>query len=598
MIGIELENGKRLNVPERSTLEIERNSPFFSNNDEWAGERSTPITLRYTKENAQSLEHDYHFHSKRYKKVLDANLYDGTIFRQRGKLILEGSSINNNHSQRGEMRGYFVFALSNFYQIIKDKKLKSLILGGKRSYNWTTNNPNDASNGFWQWLHSTWAGNQEVVIAPIRNDSASEPLTISVPVIGTVITIATDWINKIGTDFKLDYNINLILNSICPQIRVKYIVDKIFEEHGYTVEYEVGDYQWEKLFLTSLIPFNWVNRVELPSWPFFTFQPKSTIDIYLAEHLPNKNITDFLVQLCNRYGWRLLIDDNRKVCRIKAVKTIRKGKRKDWSSYAAAESESDFKEGKKVFAFLNEVDSGDSLPIKGEFGDKTILPSVYRYQDLPTATGLIVNHVAYTYIENTYWIVQQNTDTQTYSWVPFSDNIFSFEPEGKTDTIETTMSTIPVARAVFQTVSGVDRYGIFPVMKQKFNLDFGFRTVFYHGVVPDELANGVTSTGSYPHLSSLWRIPGPADDDVWSNVFVQDYNDEKRGIIEYWFKDWINIISEGEDMKFVMRVPRKELMDFQWDDIILIRNIPFLVKSIIEPIPYQNKAEVTLRRIG
>jgi hypothetical protein len=598
MIRVKTFNGVTLQPSPGSTMEVERNSPFFSTGDEWAGERSTPINFPYSKSNAKELGYPYHFYTKRIKRIVDADLYDGTMYRQRGKLITENSTIDQNHIHRSDIRGYFVFALSNFYQIIKDKKLRSLSLGGKRSFNWTTSDPDDASGGFWQYIHSTWDGTKDFLVAPVRNEEYGDPLIIGIPGGGT-LTLANDWMNRLGDDGKLHYEFNKALDSVCPQIKVKYLLEKIFTEHGYTITYDVGDTQWESLFLNSLIPFKWTDVEETDDWPYVEFNPKAVIDVYLNEHLPDRTLSDFLVQLGNRYGWRFLINDETKVCKIKSVRNILNGTRKDWTAYCSSVFESDFSSGTRIFSFKNDIDSGDNLPVRGEFEDKVRLADVFSFNDLPTATGTLFNNIAYSHIENTFWIVAQDEGAETYSWEIFADNIFDFEPDGETDNISTTMSTLPVARTEYLTILGVDKYGIFPVMKQKAKLDFGYRVLFYQGIVPDQLADGTFSTGEYPHLSSLWRVPGPADDKVWSNVFVHDYTGGiKRGIIEYWFKDWIAIISEGEDIKVTMNLPRLELMNFQWDDIILIKNIPYLVKGIIEPFPYKNKVEATLRRIG
>jgi len=588
MIRVKTLNGVTLNPSPGASIEIERNSPFFSTGDEWAGERSTPLTFPYSKSNAAELGYPFHYYTKRLKKIIDADLYDGTLYRQRGKLITENCSLNQNHLHKSEIRGYFVFALSNFYQIIKDKKLRSLLLGGKRTFNWTTSDPDDASGGFWQYIHSTWDGDKDFLVAPLINEELGD-----VEVDGSFAYGINDVF-----DTYIEYTHAAFWNSLIPQIKVKYLLEKIFEENGYSVVYDIGDTQWESLFLVSLIPFNWLQTVENPAWPFAENLPKDVIDVYLNEHLPDRTITDFLVQLGNRFGWRFLINDETKVCRVKAVRNIRKGKRKDWTAYSSPSLESDMSNSEIVYGFKNEVDGGDTFPVRGDLKGKTLLPAVYSYTDLPAATGLIYNQIAYTHVDNVYWIVAADDSTEEYYWKVYSDNIFDYEPDGETESINTTMSTLPTIRRQYTVVGGTQKWGYFPLMKQP-GRDFGFRILFYHGIVPNELENGTFSSESYPHLSSLWRVPGPADDKVWSNVFVHDYGaDVKRGIIEYWFREWLNVISEGEDIKNTMTLPRNELAKFEWDDIIIIKNIPYLVKSIIEQIPYKNMVEVTLRRIG
>lgn len=589
MIRLVTKNGVTLEPVPGSSIEIERNSPFFSLGDEWAGETSTPITFPWSKTNEKELGHQSTVYTKRSKKTIENDLYDGDFFRQRGKVITDTNTINQNQIHKSEIRGYFLFGLSSFFQIIKDKKLRELKLGGKRSFNWTSSDPTDASNGFWQYIHSTWDGTKDFLVAPIENETTGEanaegnqPYRMN---------------NVEAPDYKISYVYTSFFNNLYPQIKLKYLLEKIFEEHGYTVTYDVGDTQWESLFLVSLIPFNWLQTVENPAWPFATNTPKDVIDVYLNEHLPDRTISDFLINLGNRYGWRFLINDTTRVCKVKAVRTIRYGKKKDWTTYVSATFESDSSGGEKIYGFKNEIDSGDSFPVRGDLKNKTLLPPVYSFLDLPAATGILYNQIAYSHLENVYWIVARNEVDESYYWKVYSDNIFDYEPDGETDSISTTVSTLPTLRRAYTSDAGTEKWGMFPVMKQA-GKEFGYRLLFYHGIVPDELADGTLSSGSYPHLSSLWRVPGPVADKVWSNVFIHDYNDIKRGIVNYWFKDWQQIISTGEDIKLTMALPRNELMNFEWDDVIIIRNIPYLVKSILEPMPYKNRIEVTLRRIG
>lgn len=590
MIRLVNSNGVTLQPVPGSSAEIERNSPFFSLGDEWAGEISTPVNFPYSKENEKEFGNPSSFYTKRSKRTEPITLYDGSHYRQRGRLITESASINQNHIHNSELRGYFVFGLSNFFQIIKDKNLRQLSLGGLRRFNWTSDDPDDASGGFWQYIHSTWAGDKDFLVAPIENEEVGEPAADGFYAFRTN--------NVEAPDYKISFSYTSFWNNLIPQLKLKYVLEQIFTEHGYTVTYDVNDTQWESLFLTSLIPFNWLDTTENPAWPFATNAPKAVIDVYLNEHLPDRTISDFLINLGNRYGWRFLINDETKVCRVKAVRTIRNGTKKDWTSYCAATLDSDYSGGEKVYGFKNEIDGGDTFPRRNELKNKTRLPDVYSFGDLPTASGLNYNQICYTHIDNVFWIVTANDTDEEYYWAAYSDNIFDYEPTGETDSISTTVSTMPTLRRQYTTDTGVQKWGYFPVMKQP-GKDFGFRLLFYHGVVPDELENGTFSDGSYPHLSSIWRVPGDAPDKVWSNVYVHDYgNDIKRGIIEYWFKDWLQIISSGEDLKIPMTVPRNELAQFEWDDILLIKNIPFLMKSFTEPMPYKGKIAATLRRIG
>lgn len=587
MIIIKTSNGTVITPKPGTTAEIERNSPLFSSGNEWAGEASTPINLPYTKEVSTGLGYPFSFYTRRLKKRTDADLWDGTFFRKSGKLITENGSINQNHIEQSELNGYFVFSLSNFYHITKDKSLQELKLDGLRRFNFTTNNPADASNGWWQYIHGTWAGDKDFVCAPIRNELIAGSSDGAYP----------SWINPVMDDGYLNWQQCLYWNILCPQIKLKYLLTKIFEEHGYSIVFDLGDDQWEKLHLVSLKAFDWTDMHEVSDWPFVEAVPKDVIDVYLNKHLPDKTINDFLIQICNKYGWRPLINDDLKICRLKSFKNIQKGERKDWTKYMSAIADSDHSEDEQIISFKNEIDSGDSAPVQPDFDGKKILGSYYGFVDLPAASGFNEGMLAYTVIENSWWICNSNSTTHTYEWDFYGDNIFNYEPENSNVSIDSTVSTLPVARVLYEQ-DGFN-YGIFPVMKQEGEKEFGYRTLFYYGMVPNQNEDGSYADGFYPHLSSIWRTPSTdIPDGIWSNVYKHDYNDVKRGIIDYWFTEWLDVIKQGETLKLNMNIPRNELLNFEWDDIIILKNIPFLVKSMIEPIPYKNKVEITLRRIG
>lgn len=599
MINIVLDNGKRLQLPDGANIEIERSSPFFSTGLEWAGERSTTLTIPYSPSNAQALGYPFVYYTKRINKSTAAFLYDGAYVRQKGFIKTENAVLNKNHIAKSELSGFFLFSLSSFFQLIKDKKLRSLSLGGVRTFAHTTFEPYDNSNGFWQYIHGTWQGDKDFLVAPIRNEGIYE--SDETPV----------WLNQINFLGDIDGRKTLDNDTLVPQLRLKYILTQIFEEYGYKVSFDIGDVQWETLFLVSLIPFKWrrfePRAITIPNPPgnyppgsvlrYIEWFIKDTIEVKLADHLPDRSIADFLINAGNYYGWRYLINDDEKTCIIKSFKQIKKGAKKDWTNFADANTESEFTKEAPVVSFITDVDSNDSKPVKADFDGLILLPAVVSFIDLPSAVAGIFANVCYTHVENSYW--QVDYDGALYYWKFFSDNIFSYEPENSTESIQSSFSTLPIANVIYrQNIDfTTNYYGLFPIMKQLKNKDFGFRTLLYHGMIQETLANGSDGPEQYAHLSSLWRKPGDPLDAIWSNVFVHDYNEIKRGVINYWWKEWLSISENTEETKLFIRLPRHELINFKWDDIIIVNQIPHLVKTIVEPCPYKGQVLVTLKRI-
>lgn len=578
---IELVDGGFIELKPNTGAEIERVSPFFSDGTQWIGESSTPITVPYTEENARKLGFPFTFYTRRVKTQKEATLHDNGV-RGKGFFISESGRLNRNNIADSEINSYFVFGLSAFYQKIKDKKLRELDLGVEE-WIWSSYDRYDFDFGFWQRLHQTWDGSRNWLAAPIRNENWA----------GNEDPGSPDWMNKIKpAGNELDYDFNLLHNTLVPQLRVKWILEEIFKQSGYSITFQVGDDQWEKLFMISTIPFDWRDYDAGTE----TFNPKPNVVFTPAHHLPDRTMTDFLVQTGMKYGWRYLINDATRECRVVSYRNLRNGTKKDWTAYAGAVMEPQFSEEKAVFSYTNEIDSNDSYPVNPNFDGLKKLPDVMSFAVLPAPTVPLLGSYIYTYTENSFWRCE--LDGSTPVWVFHGDNIFNLENENSTETIASNVSTLPMVNTIYRTQASVDYYGIFPAMKHPQKKDFGFRFLFYHGEVEDTLANGDPGGENYPHLSSLYNVPGAGADGAWSNVYRQNVNgDNEKGIASYWFEPWAKMREQNEAITWDIYLPRHELMNFSWDDTILIHNVPYIMRSYTEQLPYQDFIRAVLHRI-
>jgi hypothetical protein len=603
MKGIKL-NGRFLELKPGTSTEIERKSPFFAINDFISEATTEPLIFPYTPSNALALNLPYQYYTERKKEKFEIEHYSDGQYRGKATLVIETGALDLNNIEATEIKGYLVYGISNFFQAVKGKKLSDLKLGGKRTFSYTTNNPDDGSPGYWQHFHQTWTDDTiPYVFVPVRNEGYYTEA-------GDV-----DWMNKLDNNAKLLFELPVVgtgiqkqIAPLIPFIRLKYLLEQIFAEVNYQVDFSgLNDSEWEKLIVLNLRKLDWTSVQPTLVNGQIRNQPGPTpqIAIELSKHVPNGTISDFIVQLFNRYGWAPLFNPINNVCRLVAVKEADKGTVKDWTEYAVPQIGSSFNEEAKIFAFVTDIDSNDELPVAPDFANIRFGLPATSYRFLPTPSVADEGLVRYCYHDNQWWQVQLNDQTNKYEWALFADNIYSDEPAGATETITSTISTLPVYDSEYRKEGNLWYNGLFPVMKQEARKGIGYRFLLYHGMV-----NEVAYKGSGPSFPKQYPFAGSTREHTngtnfafpWSNVLVHKISGNSQfendfGIRKYWWSDFLNILQAGEENDFRFNLPVQELINFNWDDRILIKNIPYLVKSITEPDPFVGFIQATLKRL-
>lgn len=598
-------NNVFLDLAPNLDAEIERNSPLFLIDSVFA-EYSTPITFVYSDNNARELGWYFFEPTIRQRKKINVEVYDKGTYKCNATAVIESAGMNYRHKGASNAGGYLLIGVSDFFQTIQTKKLTDLKLGGPRSIAFTTYEAFDGSNGWWQHLHLTWSaapGVYDYVFPPIRNDvwtgSADDPF-------------ATGFMNALDTASH-SYATLQKDKPVSPQVYVKFILECIFSESGWTADFtQLNDAQWEKLILFSAksLPVSENTYV----WNSGTLQfattstPVSTLTFSLRDFMPDYTCAEFITALCMRYGWAPVISTTERKCSFVALKEIKNGIAKDWTQYAAAGTATQITVDEKIFAFENVFEGNDNFPSEPDFAGWTILPAVNEVSDLPSTSSAIYDEsLIFVYKENQYYKVGLNEDETQRIWVVFSDNIYNDIPgkEDATDTFTTKCTTLPVYKTLLRTLhppgGDVNYYAYFPLCEQSKFEKFGIRTMLYHGMVCEAEDDGNLGTMYYPYASSyrLRHDTGVAADLDWSNVYRHiDEDGNDYGIINYWWQSWLDIIYFTEDaVKKRFYLPLHETLQIKWNDIILDKNIPYLIKQIIEPLPYKGFIECTLQRI-
>jgi hypothetical protein len=69
------------------------------------------------------------------------------------------------------------------------------------------------------------------------------------------------------------------------------------------------------------------------------------------------------------------------------------------------------------------------------------------------------------------------------------------------------------------------------------------------------------------------------------------------GIIPYWWQKFIDITANTEEVTLRFYLPLYELLNYKWDDIILVNNIQYIAKSFTRPRPYTGFIQMKLQKI-
>lgn len=602
MIGIEI-NNEFLDLPATIQLEIVRNSPYL-NNDEIEGEYALPIAIPYSDNNYKILSYTGNHYKTHTKEIINATLIVNGSVKYPGTLVIDGWEKNNNNPKSLSTKGIFTFSISSFFQQIKDKKLTDLTLGGTRTFSWTTNNPYDASNGFWQHLHSIAATPGDYTFVPIYNEGyGTIPGNIIIPSHKKMV-----WMNKLDMDNQTQlyfaYHKNAV--TLTPSIKLNYVIKQLFEQFGWDIDGDIfSDSTFNKLYLQSFKAVYWCNY-STTSGALIT-SPLSTININLGEHMPpDYSIQNFIIDLKNRYGLAFIFDIATKKCSVKFLKNIANNATSiDLTKYAGAGVKSKFDKKIRVVGLQNNIDGADSYPTPLNAANLPTIPAVLNTAALPAVAGYDEGTFCYVFLNNSYYEIVTN-DAGTKEWQIAGDNIGDYLPIGYTETLDTNISTIPSTYIKYRTMFGfTDYYGFFPTCNQlgnwyqnKEDNPFGLRTILCYGLQNDVKEDG-TNAGSvgYPYASAHSTDNFGNELTTWSNVYERQYSTINNGIYKTWFTEWIKFYKQIDERTYVLKLPFYMLQGIFWENIIIIHNVQFLIKKMKYILPYTGMVEVELLKI-
>jgi hypothetical protein len=545
--------------------ELERQSTVFLQN-EALYEQSIPITIPYSDLNSRLLGHRFFEITDKSKGSYDVEVWDNGTYRYNATLIIQSSNVQSEFPGKSNATGYLNIGLSRFYKLIKDKKLNSLDLGGDNVIAYTTSDPTDLSGGYWQHLHDTWNYTENYVAAPIKMDT------------WTAYEEDDGWMNKMAGSSLMD-----ITTIIGLQIKISYLMDKIFMLHGWSLDVSQLDSNYDRLLYFSAKPIKINNQGT----------PHSSITINIANHIsPEVTCSNFFLSLCRRFGWAPIFDTGRNVCTLIPVNDISNGSIKDFTQYAGGDIADDYSNDDKIFAWKNNIPSDDGYPSEASTSSYTIGTAVFAVDQLPDpSSGNYDEQIRYVFQTNQWYKVEFNSTTSLREWIYYADGIYGLEPDNANETFETDASTLAMSWSENGT------YGaLVPIAKIPMDKPYGIRTLLWHGLVSTVDNTGAATGVLYPYVSALAVLPDGNIALPWSNVYEHESTGIDYGIVNQLWSNFTAAITSAREIQRDIYLPLHELINLDWNDVINIRNIPHLIKSFVEPLPYKGFIRATMQK--
>jgi hypothetical protein len=558
-------NNTVLDISTDQDSEIERTSPLFLL-DDFLAEFSTPFNIKYTEKNAKLLGFLFFEITTKVKTSFDVEVFTDGTFRGRGTLVVESAGMNRDFQNKSSLTGYLLTGITSFFTLIKDKKLSQLTLGGARNFSWTSDDPEDGSDGFWQHVMATNDFTYDYCFPPFVNQYYTDD--------DPEFFDATSYINK-WTGSTPDVRF-----AVSPWTKISYVLNQIFAEHNWTLDTSALDgTDWDKLIM-------WSNRLIHTNGYGYDIDDNivrthlTSFVVNLPDHMPTDVLcSNFIFELCKRFFWYPLCNSSTRICKLISLKSLRDAPVKDWTKYAAAASTSDFTVTEKIYAFKNDFVGEDQYPnepdLKQFNNEYNIFNSVNAVPDPSLFTSILI----YAWLQNKFY-TNAYVDN-AFAWADFGDNIFGESPDLATDTFETQVAGVPMFYARF----GDGFRGFVPIFSQAPFTKFGIRTALYHGMSKEVDESGAPIGHYYPFAGSIATSTAGAPELLWSDIWkhpAPDTSDD--GIYNYWAKDYLQMISPAELIERRFYLPLYELARFKWNDVIVIHNIAYFIKSYLEPL--------------
>jgi hypothetical protein len=594
-LGIEIA-GEKLQLFPGTEIELEEFNPFLQFTEEGIkGGISAPFDTKNTPRNLRLLQYAGIHQKKITSTGIDAMLYDGTNQASIGKVKIEKPTADLNNAADGRVSCYFLGSVSSFFQDIKDKKLREMNMGGVRSFEWD-GLVTDTGTGFWRHIHLVANGAvnaYDYAFYPVMNSDWVEYDNSYPPEMNRMLwdpTITGAWpagkVQFPSNITEVDYD---PANRIVPFPYLHYVLKQIFTTVGWTLHGEIlDDATFKKITMLNFRAINWAKEGNGTS----SYYPNDPVEFNLADHLPNKTVSSFLIQLANRMGWFYHFERASKKCTIKFIKDAATGTVKDLTEYADPVVTKNLLQNRVLYALRTNDGIGG-----GRFDTSQI---DYRglkdeRSDLPAADDTTAGQVWLVVGENNYYICE--SDGTNFSWQVMSPNLFDYDPGNATEEITTEAGTVGVEvidTTHYDLVPRLDQQGIWVGHGDETEVDWGIHLLFNHGLVDHTDGGGKKYCYASNHIYDA-NMNQVADWGLTFTCYKTDGTDV--GLYATFWKAILELLKSQEEIDVTLNLPRHVYLNLDYTDQIVVAGVKMFMKKRTLKIPYKKNLQLNCLRI-
>lgn len=579
-------------------LQVEENNPFLQVTSELQGQFSLPFSVPITDKNLRLLQFAGQLQVLKENIKIPAVAYEGNFQHSNGVIMIEQINGNLNFSKNGTISLFYLYGISDFYQLVKNKRLTDIDYGVKETYAWTDLVYND--NGIHAHLHRVmFTGNQDLY--PYAIFEVNNPGDISPTIYndGTVVDKNYNYVSiypdtVLGNPYSPE---GMILvqtpnNKIVPFPYLAFTLKKIFESVGWVLKGDIlNDPDFRKIVLIHSQPI-----------PASYFDEHGTVvgattEINLTNLMPNVTVSGFLMALKTRLGWWYDFDFNKKICTIRFVKNVFSTRnRKDFTVFINATYRLKISSDKKIYTVS--ASQGEMQPDWSILNVKGVKA---KFLDLPSLSTAIINDAWFVLGENSWYICAQLNDESGTEWQKSVGNTFGYENPDGTDSISTNcnipdMNDFDLRQAMVTTSRRIKVIPCVDIPADNGQTDT-FYICYHHGPVltwnKDSLADI-----EYPYGSpSPYNPQGIKIGNSTLSFFLEQLDGTDIGLYPNYLQSFLEALNEQELATFDFFFNLVELKNLNLLDSFVIKGTEWFFKTIRRNIPAGNSLQADCIRL-
>lgn len=578
-LGIQI-NGEGLDLNPGIIIDMERNNPLSQFDNQVIGSFSYPFDVKNTARNARLLNYSGAIQKRIDNSGIDAQVFDNGLQVLNGKIKIERTTPHLNKGSRTGISCYLLSENADFWQQVKTTKLRDVVMGGDRSFEW--DGLNDTGDGFWAHIHTVAraATNAfDYAFFPVINHGwplgdAEVPLMNKMYYDSSEVFFPSNY-----TEVDLRE-----MNRIVPMPYLHYVMGKVFEHAGWTVNGEILDDTYFRLI--TIINFRAIDWAYPTSADAASFTPRDPVVFNLQDHMPDMTVGEFLVALKNRFGWWYDFDKSSKTCTIKYLKDVATGELKDITQYTEPVVLKSVLQDRRIYALTNGIQGPDwnLVDFQGY---------VSQYDDLPAAAEALYGQVYLLTSENNYYICQQ-ADDDSWTWELFYANNYDFTPEGFTDEIPTSSQVPQMDYHAFMDtmLPRVDNMGEW-FGRTDGTATWGLHLAFYHGV-----RFNASNTEAFPYASPHIYDPQGIKIANWGltyQCFETDGDDV--GLYQTFWKPFLDLLNVTEEIEITVHLPLSDYLNLRYENQLVVDGVKMFIKTLKTKIPYDKIINLVCTRM-